>query len=121
MDSKEVFDKIEKALTKALNEEDGIMLDGKQIKVNRITDDMEEFANVCNKPKDPECVEICILEDSINLGMWHVSVFNAKYEISAAEYAVNELKREFGTSALVSKNDAIRYANSNAFGIAITF
>ena len=120
MDSKEVFDKIETCLTKALNEEDGIMLEGKQIKFKQMTNSMENWAKDYNAAQDPKCVKVCILDCSENMGMWHIAVLGIAYMEAAAIYAVKELKKEFEKNgALVSRNYEIELREG--FAIAMTF
>ena len=119
MDSKEVFDKIETCLTKALNEEDGIKLEGRKIDFEHYKYKMEHWGKVCSEPKDSKFVKVCILQDSDFPEMWHIAIWGAKYYNSAAIYAVKELDKQFGEIALVSENE--HFYVEDAFGIAITF
>lgn len=119
MNSKEVFEKIETAITKALNKEEGIILGGKELEFEQHKYKMDKWTDVCEKSKKANCVKVHILQDSEFSDMWHISVFKVLYKHTAVEYAIEELKKTLGKSPLVSENNW--YNEEDSFGIAITF
>ena len=114
MNSKEIFEKIESSITKALNKEDGIILGGKKLTFYR-------HENYVTKPfvDDNNSIEVLIMQSEYSKVMWHVDIYNALYEYSAVEYCVEELKKIFGERTLISHN--LDFNIKNAFEIAITF
>ena len=119
MNSKEVFEKIETAITKALNKEEGIILGGKELEFEQHKYKMDKWTDVCEKSKKANCVKVHILQDSEFSDMLHIAVFDVLYKKSAAIYAIEELKNELGRSPLIAENQW--YNEENSFGIAVTF
>ena len=119
MNSKEVFEKIESAITKALNKEEGISLGGKEIEFEQHKYKMDKWTNVCEKSKKASCVKVHILQDSEFSEMWHIAVFNVRYKKTAVEYAIEELKKTLDRISLISENTW--YNENDSFGIAIAF
>lgn len=120
MNSKEVFEKIENSITKALNKEEGIMLGGKELEFEQHKDKMEKWSNACNASKGSSCVKVHILQDSSFPDMWHIAVFNVLYKRLAVEYAIKELKNALGRSLLIISENQW-YNEEDSFGIAVTF
>lgn len=114
MNSKEIFEKIESSITKALNKEDGIILGGKKLTFYR-------HENYVRKPfvADNNFIEVLVMQSDNSKVVWYVDIYNALYEYSAVEYCVEELKKIFGERTLISHN--LDFYVKNAFQIAITF
>lgn len=115
MNSKEVFEKIKSSITEALNKEDGIMLAGKELKFYQQMD-LEARRSVHANPYN---VEVHVYTSEESKPMWYVNIHNALYEMAAAEYFVEELKKTFGERVLISYN--LGFSLKGVFQIAITF
>ena len=113
MNSKEIFEKIESSITKALNKEDGIMLGGKKLTFKRMYTHGQRYYDAPGSD-----IEVYIMSSQYHEDMWYVDVHDVLYMLSAEEYCIEELKKTL-EGAIISRN--LNFDVENAFEIAITF
>ena len=125
LDPKEIFDKIEKCVTEALNKEEGIMLDGKVLEFKKLEKvELEDKISIMVHHKnDPGSVTVFIYQSDDNHCDWHINIFGTLYIESAILHTIEELQNEFNKDltkpkAMITRNQYY-YSIKDSFEIRI--